>query len=52
MPPGQAWLRPSRIRVRFLPPIGTAGLGPADVDRLRERTRERIATALSDGGPC
>jgi 1-acyl-sn-glycerol-3-phosphate acyltransferase len=46
MRPGEAWIRPSRIRVRILPPIPTAGMTVAHVDRLREETRERIAAAL------
>lgn len=52
MPPGQAWIHPSRIHVRILPPIGTAGLGAADVDRLREDTRARIAAALAEAEPA
>lgn len=51
MPPDQAWIHPSRIRVRILSPIATAGLGAADVDRLREETRARIAAVLEEGGP-
>ena len=39
-------LRRADVRVRILPPIPTAGLAVADVDRLREETRSRIAEAL------
>ena len=46
MPADQPWIRPARIRVSILPPIGTAGLAVDDVDRLREETRRRIAAAL------
>lgn len=49
MAPDEAWIRPSRIHVRILPPIPTAGLTVRDVDRLREETRARIAAALEDG---
>lgn len=45
MAPDQAWIRPSRIRVRILPPIPTAGF---DVDALREETRRRLAEALAE----
>jgi 1-acyl-sn-glycerol-3-phosphate acyltransferase len=51
MAPDQAWIRPSRIRVRILPPIPTAGLASGDVDRLREETRTRIAAALEGVEP-
>jgi 1-acyl-sn-glycerol-3-phosphate acyltransferase len=45
MKPDQAWIRPSRIRVRILPSIPTAGY---DVDALREETRRRLAEALAE----
>lgn len=48
MPPGGARIRPALVRVRILPPIPTAGLATADVDRLREETRARIAAALEE----
>jgi len=49
MPPDGVRIRRADVRVRILPPIPTAGLRVADVDRLREETRGRIAEAL--GGP-
>ena len=53
MAPDQAWIRPSRIRVRILAPIGTKDLRGDDVDRLRRETRERIAAALAqEPGPA
>jgi 1-acyl-sn-glycerol-3-phosphate acyltransferase len=52
MAPDQAWIHPSRIRIRILPAIPTAGLGAADVDRLREETRARIAAALGEVEPA
>jgi len=47
MAPDTAWLRPSHIRVRILPAVPTAGLVVADVDRLRETVRARLAEALA-----
>ena len=52
MPPDQAWIRPSRIRVRILPAIQTTGLGGGDVEWLREETRARIAAALEEAEPA
>ncbi len=46
MPADTAWLRPSHIRVRILPPVPTTGLAVADVDHLREVVRDRLAEAL------
>jgi 1-acyl-sn-glycerol-3-phosphate acyltransferase len=46
MPPGTPWLRPSHIRVRVLPPVPTAGLAVADVDRLREAVRSLLASEV------
>ncbi|HTN53436.1 MAG TPA: lysophospholipid acyltransferase family protein [Anaeromyxobacter sp.] len=53
MPPDQAGIRPSRIRIRILPPLPTLGLGLVDVEALREETRRRIAAALAvmEGAP-
>jgi len=51
MPPDGVRIRRADVRVRILPPIPTAGLRVADVDRLREETRGRIAEAL-DGPPA
>jgi 1-acyl-sn-glycerol-3-phosphate acyltransferase len=48
MPADGLRVRPSRVRVRILPPIPTAGLRVEDVDRLREETRTRIAEALGE----
>jgi 1-acyl-sn-glycerol-3-phosphate acyltransferase len=47
MAPDGARIRPSRVRVRILSPLPTAGLAAADVDRLREEARGRIADALA-----
>jgi 1-acyl-sn-glycerol-3-phosphate acyltransferase len=47
LPPGGVRVRATRIRVRILPAIPTAGCSVADVDRLREETRARIAEALA-----
>lgn len=52
MPPDQAWIRPSRIRVRILPAIPTTGLAGGDVEWLREETRARIAAALEAAEPA
>jgi 1-acyl-sn-glycerol-3-phosphate acyltransferase len=46
MPKHSAWLGRARASARVLAPIDTRGLGPADVQRLREQVRERIAEAL------
>lgn len=46
MPADRAVIRPSRVRVLVLEPIPTTGLTAADVDRLREEARTRIAEAL------
>lgn len=50
MPPDHAAIRRSEVRVRILAPIPTVGLSVADVDRLREEARTRIAEALAAGG--
>ena len=46
MPPDGVRIHRSSMRVRILPPLPTAGLSAADVDRLREETQARIAAAL------
>ena len=46
MPPDGVRIHRSEMRVRILPPLPTAGLSAADVDRLREETQARIAAAL------
>ncbi len=45
---GKPWVRPSRIRVRVLPPVATAARGRADVPALRDEVRARIAGALEE----
>jgi 1-acyl-sn-glycerol-3-phosphate acyltransferase len=50
MPADTAWIRPAHIRVSILPPVDTAGLTVADVDRLRELVRGRLAEALGEAG--
>jgi 1-acyl-sn-glycerol-3-phosphate acyltransferase len=53
MAPDGVRIRPTDVRVRILASIPTAGLAVADVDRLREETRSRIAAALEpEGGPA
>jgi 1-acyl-sn-glycerol-3-phosphate acyltransferase len=43
-------LHPARVVVTLHPAIETAGLGPADVPALRDRTRAAIASALAAEG--
>jgi 1-acyl-sn-glycerol-3-phosphate acyltransferase len=50
MPPDAPWIHPSDIRIRILPPVPTAGLGPDDVDRLRREVRDRLEGALQEAG--
>lgn len=38
-------LRPGTIRLRVLPPVPTAGLGPGDLDDLMARVRSDLANA-------
>lgn len=53
MPADTAWLLAAHVRVRILPPVPTAGLAVADVDRLREEVRARLAAALEGlAGPA
>jgi 1-acyl-sn-glycerol-3-phosphate acyltransferase len=42
-PKGSLWFGQARARVRILPPVPTAGLTAADLPRLREEVRTRIA---------
>ena len=46
MPKGSPWVRPSRLTVRILEPVPTAGLGDRDLRRLRDGVRDTIARAL------
>ena len=48
MPKGSRWPAEARGRVRVLEPISTAGLGPADVARIRDLARARIAAAAGN----
>jgi 1-acyl-sn-glycerol-3-phosphate acyltransferase len=45
-PKGSLWFGRARAVARVLEPIATAGLAPADVPRLREQVRARIAAEL------
>jgi 1-acyl-sn-glycerol-3-phosphate acyltransferase len=44
---GKFLIRPALIQVRVLPPIATAGLGPADVPALTARVRNAILSELA-----
>jgi 1-acyl-sn-glycerol-3-phosphate acyltransferase len=46
MPKGSPWVRPSRLTVRILEPVPTAGMGDRDLRRLRDGVRDTIARAL------
>ncbi len=46
MPKGSPWVRPTRAWARILEPVETAGMTEADVPRLRDLARARIADAL------
>jgi 1-acyl-sn-glycerol-3-phosphate acyltransferase len=46
---GGAAVRPCDAVARLLPPVATAGLGAADVPRLRDRVRQAMAAALPGG---
>ena len=48
MPKGTPWVRPSRLTVRILDPVPTAGLGDRDLRRLRDGVRDAIARALEE----
>ncbi len=47
-PKGSLWFGEARAAVRILPPIATDGMTDADVDRLREATRDAIGAALPE----
>ena len=49
MPADQPFIRASRIRVRILEPVPTAGLTADDVEALRETVRVRLAGAIETG---
>ncbi len=46
MPKGSPWVRPSRLTVRILEPVPTAGLSDRDLRKLRDGVRDTIARAL------
>lgn len=46
MPKGGPWVRPCRAYARMLEPVPTAGLTLADLPKLRDEVRRRIAAAL------
>ena len=46
MPKGSRWPGAARASSRVLQPISTAGLGPADVARVRDAAKAEIAAAL------
>ncbi len=45
-PKGSKWFGRARAHARALEPIQTRGLGPGDVEKLRDQARRRIAEAL------
>lgn len=45
-PKGSPWIRPGRVRVRFLPPVPTAGLSFADREGLRTRVQETLRRTI------
>lgn len=45
-PKGSKWFGQARAHARVLEPIATEGLGPADLESLKQRARERIERAL------
>jgi hypothetical protein len=46
MPPHRFTVRPGTVVITFHPPIPTSGLQLADRERLTDRVRETIASAL------
>jgi 1-acyl-sn-glycerol-3-phosphate acyltransferase len=52
MPKGGPWVRPTKVSVKILEPIPTAGLRGRDVRKLRDDVRDRIARALDDDVPA
>jgi 1-acyl-sn-glycerol-3-phosphate acyltransferase len=51
MPKGNPWVRPTRITIRILDPVPTAGLTNRNVRKLRDEVRDRLAHALGQGAP-
>jgi 1-acyl-sn-glycerol-3-phosphate acyltransferase len=47
LPPGTLLLRPGIVRVQFLDPVSTDGLGTADRDTLRDQVHGLMSTALA-----
>ncbi len=47
MPKGSPWVRPSRLTLRILEPVPTAGRSPEEAGALRDEVRERIARAIA-----
>ncbi len=47
-PKGSKWFGKARACAKILPPLPTAGLGAADLEGLRDRTRDVISAALPD----
>ncbi|MFW6339937.1 MAG: lysophospholipid acyltransferase family protein [Wenzhouxiangella sp.] len=50
LPPGTLRLRPGTVRLQIHPPVPVAGLAVGDLDDLRHRVRDRIASALPGAG--
>jgi hypothetical protein len=48
MPKGSPWIRPTLVLVRVLEPIETKGMTGADVVRLMDMARTRIAAAEAE----
>jgi 1-acyl-sn-glycerol-3-phosphate acyltransferase len=46
MPKGSPWVQPAQVRARILEPVETAGMTEADVERLTEVVRSRIAAEV------
>jgi 1-acyl-sn-glycerol-3-phosphate acyltransferase len=52
MPKGGPWVRPTKVSVKILEPVPTAGLRGRDVRKLRDDVRDRIARALDEDVPA
>jgi 1-acyl-sn-glycerol-3-phosphate acyltransferase len=52
MPKGGPWVRPTKVSVKILEPVPTAGLRGRDVRKLRDDVRDRIARALGEDVPA
>ena len=48
MPPGSPLIRAGQVRLQIGEPIPTAGLGPADRDRMLKLVHARIAEMLGE----